>query len=122
MSDSEVKSKRWKVAFGLCIICNNESPLREVTSPQDEHSWKTLTEAAEVRNFEPLKKLACEEIPNVFSLVHYHRKCRSDFPHKETLERIQQHELSASDPNVEVLRRFVKPRTSECMTKFAFSV
>ena len=112
MSDSEVKSKRRKVVSGMCIICNNESLLNELTSPHVDHSWKTLTEAAVVRNFEPINKLTHEDIPNVFTKVQYHRKCRSDFTHRKSLARLQQHEFSATDQNVDASRRSYKPRTS----------
>ena len=40
------------------ILCGKGSPSHELTSPQDEHSWITLYEAAAVRQFEPAISLA----------------------------------------------------------------
>lgn len=45
-------------------------------------------------------------------MVHYHRKCPSDFTHRKITTRVQQHELSASDQEVKVSSKSSKPKTS----------
>lgn len=75
----------------LCIICASH------TNEKDDHlasiktlvSWKTLFEAAQIRNhtgiLEVAKQLQEEEIPN----IKYHRKCRSLFTLKRDLESLK---------------------------------
>ncbi len=82
MSEMEVAAKRLKAEVDTCIICSKQSPIAELTSPRDEHSWNTLYQAAEVRSFQPI--ISKHEIgdTSTFQHIHYHRACRSEFTHK----------------------------------------
>ena len=72
-----------------CII-HKESlsidPNELLTSPHSFESWKTLLDAAQIRDHSPIldivKSVTNKEIPAIF----YHRKCRSIFMMKRDLE------------------------------------
>ena len=71
-----------------CIIHTEtyEKDSGPLITPKDYNSWKTLLDAAQVRNYAPILEIAgrlCErEVPNIC----YHRQCRSRFTLKRDLE------------------------------------
>ena len=58
-------------------------------TPKDYDSWKTLLDAAQVRNHGPILEIAARlserEVPN----ISYHRQCRSRFTLKRDLENLK---------------------------------
>ena len=77
-----------RLRLGCIIHCSNDET-DKLTSPENVDSWKTLLNAAEIRNHGPLLEIAKglheDEIPN----IQYHRKCRSIFTMKKLLEKLQ---------------------------------
>ena len=70
---------------GDCIIhCSDATG--ELSSLQDPKSWKSLLNAAEIRDYKPVLALKGNDMPQ----IAYHRKCRSIFTMKKDLERIKQ--------------------------------
>ena len=80
-----------------CIIhCTDENG--ELTAPHDIQSWKSLLNAAEIRQYKPIldlvETLKEKEIPD----IRYHRKCRSIFTMKKDLDRICKAEGTTCNP------------------------
>ena len=74
----------------VCIIHHETSKEDDgIFGLKDYESWKTLLDAAKVRNYGPItdvaKDLGEEEVPR----IHYHRKCRSLFTMKRELETLK---------------------------------
>ncbi|XP_076121490.1 uncharacterized protein LOC143102032 [Alosa pseudoharengus] len=74
----------------VCIIHHETSKEGdEIFGLKDYESWKTLLDAAKVRNYAPItdvaKDLREEEVPR----IHYHRKCRSLFTMKRELKTLK---------------------------------
>lgn len=89
---SELNPKRRKLVQGTSIICDKQAVIDKLTSPQDYDSWCSLYNAADLRGFDPILKLG-KDPPNLESEsknILYHRKCRSDFTHKKSLNRIKE--------------------------------
>ena len=103
--ESEIKAKCQKVDTSKCIFCGKDSSLQELTSPQDEQSWKSLLEAAGVRNFEPIVSLGKSSASDTTPHVLYHRKCGSEFTHKKSLEKIARQQSCGSEENVSQVRQ-----------------
>lgn len=76
---------------GQCIIhcCDGDSD-SNLVSPQNLDSWKTLLRAAEIRKHLPLLNLAKDLREGEIPTVHYHRRCRSIFTLKKSLDSITQ--------------------------------
>ena len=80
-----------------CIIhCTDENG--ELTAPHDIQSWKSLLNAAEIRQYKPIldlvETLKEKEIPD----IRYHRKCRSIFTMKKDLDMICKAEGTTCNP------------------------
>ena len=85
--ESAEENKRQRVEE--CIIhCSDETG--DLVSLKDLESWKTLLNAAVIRNYEGIlsisKTLNEGEIPR----ISYHRKCRSIFTLKRDLKKLSQ--------------------------------
>ena len=78
-----------------CIICTKLSPASELTAPKDIESRTSLLEAATLQQFEAILNLAEDDYAE--NLV-YHRKCRSSFTHKKTLDRLKKKEVEQLTP------------------------
>ena len=76
-----------------CIICTKTSSSSELSKPKDAESRRTLLDAAKLQHFEAIVDLSEEEFED--KLV-YHRKCRSNFTHKKTLDRFRQQQVDQS--------------------------
>ena len=75
-----------------CIIhCEStaEDIHQNLISPRDYDSWRTLLEAAQIRQFKCLLELACTVDENIIPQVFYHRKCRCLFTMKKELESLK---------------------------------
>ena len=72
-----------------CLI---HSPLEHedatLVSLRDNDSWASLLRAAQIRNYLPLLDLANDVEENEIPEIIYHRKCRSIFTLKKTLDAI----------------------------------
>ena len=70
----------------------------ELTAQHDIQSWKSLLNAAEIRQYKPIldlvETLKGKEIPD----IRYHRKCRSIFTMKKDLDRICKAEGTTCNP------------------------
>ena len=91
-----------------CIIhCDEKST--DFVSPKTLSSWQTLLRAAQIRKYKPVlelaKDLSDEEIPD----IQYHRRCRSIFTMKNTLdamiERTNSDEVEKSDKKEDCKRQ-----------------
>jgi len=75
-----------------CII-HKESlsidPNEQLTSPQSFESWKTLINAAQVRDHSPILDIAKSVTDKEIPVIFYHRKCRSIFTMKRDLEALK---------------------------------
>lgn len=71
-----------------CIIHCSDEDTSTLVSPQDLDSWKTLLRAAEIRQHAPLLDIAKDLEEGQMPQVHYHRKCRSIFTMKKSLDSI----------------------------------
>lgn len=70
-----------------CIIhCSDDTD--KLVSPQIVDSWKTLLRAAQIRNHAPILDLARDTPEGEIPAICYHRKCRSIFTMKKTLDGI----------------------------------
>jgi hypothetical protein len=70
-----------------CKICGKLSFLDELVRLTGVPSWKTLYEAAKIRHFDPILKVA-DANPNFVPDILYHGYCRSDFTHKKALAKL----------------------------------
>ena len=74
-----------------CIIHCSDSK-ETLTKLQSHDSWKVLLKAAQIRKYQPIlelvENLSEDEVPNIL----YHRRCRSIFTLKSTLDQIQEQE------------------------------
>ncbi|CAM1306896.1 Uncharacterised protein g4482 [Pycnogonum litorale] len=106
MAGVEAKRVKLEPESGTCIICSKKSPLSELSKPAGNSSWKTLCDAAAVRNFYPIIKLVQEgavELPSIPIL--YHRACRSYFNHKKHLAILTNPARSSSVDTGDAVRR-----------------
>ena len=87
MDEAEVPAKKAKIDAQTCIVCSKDSSNNELTKPQDEQSWVTLQQAAKRRQFEPILNFVHDK-PTGIPDVYYHTKCRNEFIHKKSLERL----------------------------------
>ena len=89
--------------FGMelpsCIIHHESVRNYEegLTSPQDLSSWKTLLKAAEIRNHQPILNIAANTEEGKIPEIYYHRKCRSLFTMKKSLESISKQKQFTGD-------------------------
>ena len=64
-----------------CIIhCTDDSS--DLVNPKDVESWKTLLQAAQIRNYQEIVELSKSLSKGEVPLIYYHRKCRSIFTMK----------------------------------------
>ena len=102
-SDEEIKQPTKKVCSNCIIHCSDEASDSLVTLKSLD-SWQTLRRAAEIRQHGPVLSIAEPlkegEVPN----VQYHRKCRSIFTMKKTLDSILSKQ-DGSEPTEVSLRR-----------------
>ena len=68
-------------------------------------SWKTLYEAAKIRQFEPILKLACDHMTELSDIL-YHSSCTSDFTHKKALAKLGTY----SDKNEQMGQELRQPK------------
>lgn len=73
-----------------CIIHCTDDDSGHLTSPQDIDSWRSLLNAATIRNYKPVLDVAKTVDDGQIPSVMYHRKCRSAFTLKRELEKISQ--------------------------------
>lgn len=66
-----------------------------LVTPQDYQSWKTLFEAAKVRNYSPILDIAKELGEKDIPRIYYHRKCRSLFTMKRDLETLKRKSMES---------------------------
>lgn len=69
-------------------------------SPQSYDSWRTLLEAAKVRNFDPLLEVAKNVREGKVPAIFYHRRCRSMFTMKRGLESLQRRDEDPIEDDV----------------------
>ncbi len=118
---SQSEKKRPRLVFETCIICSATAPNTDLTSPRDEHSWKTLLRAAEIQDFVPITNYANDEsVPRVY----YHTACRNTFTLKKTLDNILAKGGDATSGCAEQRQsmRNPIPSTSRFMIRFVCSV
>jgi hypothetical protein len=78
-----------------CVIhCSNSS---DALVTLDSHaSWKTLLNAAQIRNHEKILEVSRSVEPGGYPYLQYHRRCRSLFTMKRDLEKIKGSSQSGS--------------------------
>jgi hypothetical protein len=87
---TEPKRKKKKVEQQAeCIICEQHSNVNELVQLRDTTAWNTLCDAAKIRQFEPILKVA-ESEPNSIPTIFYHSYCRSNFTHKRSLSKLKE--------------------------------
>lgn len=69
-----------------CIICGNDVPVCQLTTPRDLDSWLSLLHAAKIRNSGPI--LQYQHYVDVIPHVMYESKCRSEFYTQESADQI----------------------------------
>ena len=101
-----------------CIIhCSNS--VENLSKLDSLSSWKTLVNAARIRNFEPIMRILEEVEPDAIPGMWYHWKYRSIFTMKKTLEHVKNEKESCSSEctssQSEPLRRSVRSASSELL-------
>ena len=89
---------------GCMIHCSDDTT--PIVSIKDEASWKTLLEAAKVRDYQHL--LGIED----FQKVQYHRKCRQVFTMKRDLEKITKNKNEKNVPKPLPRKQHERNKTS----------
>ena len=79
-------------------------------------AWKTLYEAAKVRHFEPIMKLASDDMNKVPDIL-YHSSCRSDFTHKKSLAKLTDPNHATDEQKDEQPRQSKRQRTSDTSSR-----
>ena len=111
MSDSDewtTSEKKCENASQCIIHCCDAK--EKLTSLQSLESWKVLVDAARIQNHHAVLHLAetvgKDEYPN----TRYHRRCRSIFTHKKSLDQIEHRKAVAESSETEVthVRRSVR--------------
>ena len=102
-----------------CIIhcCDDDSDA--LVSPQDLDSWNTLLRAAEIRQHDPVLEAAKGLEEGGIPHIHYHRKCRSLFTMKKSLDSILAKGVEIESASVDPRRRASRdaPSTSRVYDK-----
>ncbi|CAH3148276.1 unnamed protein product, partial [Porites evermanni] len=89
---SAEENKRQRVEE--CIIhCSDETG--DLVSLKDLESWKTLLNAAVIRNHEGILSIAKTLMEGEIPQISYHRKCRSIFTLKRDLKKLSQSDTSS---------------------------
>ena len=83
-SDTGFRFKRPKLS--CAIHCSDDRG--SLVAPVSIESWRTILRAAEIRTYTPILELASECPDDSFPPILYHRKCRSLFTMKKTLDGI----------------------------------
>ena len=87
MTDPDSNPKRPRVSVDCIIHCTNDN--EKLVSPQSVESWNTLVRAARIRKNSPILQLAEETAEGDIPEVYYHRRCRSSFTLKKSLDSLQ---------------------------------
>ena len=86
------KTKERSSSSGKSCIIHCSDSKETLTKLQSHDSWKVLLKAAQIRKHQPIldmvENLSEDEVPNIL----YHRRCRSIFTLKSTLDQIQEQE------------------------------
>ena len=98
---------------GCIIHCSDGDTDSNLVSPQNLNSWKTLLRAAEIRQHLPILDLAKDLCEGEIPPVQYHRRCRSIFTLKKSLDSITQNKASAPEATEESLRRVSRAAPSK---------
>lgn len=85
--DSPKPNKIPKIYKEICVLCGKSTPVENLTHPKTLESWKVLLNAAQIRNFQPILQIGAEgqDIPK----IKYESKCRNEFTHKKSLEKLK---------------------------------
>ena len=101
-----------------CIIYSSNS-VENLNKLDSLPSWKTLINAACIRNFEPILRILEEVESDTVPDIWYHRKCWSIFTMKKTLQHIKNKKESGSSEctrsQSEPVRRSVRSPCSELL-------
>ena len=87
MTDPDSNPKRPRASVDCIIHCTNDN--EKLVSPQSVESWNTLVRAARIRKHSPILQLAEETAEGDIPQVYYHRRCRSSFTMKKSLDSLQ---------------------------------
>ena len=87
MTDPDSNPKRPRESVDCIIHCTNDN--EKLVSPQSVESWNTLVRAARIRKHSPILQLAEETAEGDIPEVYYHRRCRSSFTLKKSLDSLQ---------------------------------
>lgn len=99
-----------------CILCGKLALPDELVRLTVASAWKTLYEAARVRHFEPIMKLASDKMNKVPDIL-YHSSCRSDFTHKKTLAKLTDPNPATDEQKDEQPRHSKRQRTSDTSSR-----
>ncbi|KAG0713835.1 hypothetical protein GWK47_015305 [Chionoecetes opilio] len=102
-----------------CIIHCSDDDSDALVSPQDLDSWNTLLRAAEIRQHDPVLEAAKGLEEGGIPHIHYHRKCRSLFTMKKSLDSILAKGVKIESASVDPRRRASRdaPSTSRVYAK-----
>ena len=73
-----------------CVIQYNSVSETKLVKLSSEASWKTLLQAAERRNFQPILDISSTVTDGEYPPLKYHKTCRSMFTLKRDLVRCEQ--------------------------------
>jgi hypothetical protein len=73
---------------GFHLSTSTEDVHTNLISPRDIASWRTIVEAAKIRQCSDVLNIAASVGENVVPLFFYHANCRSTFIHNKNLDRI----------------------------------
>ncbi|KAG0715097.1 hypothetical protein GWK47_012734 [Chionoecetes opilio] len=109
-------SARKRARIDCIIHCSDSDAL---VSPQDLDSWNTLLRAAEIRQHDPVLEAAKGLEEGGIPHIHYHRKCRSLFTMKKSLDSILAKGVKIESASVDPRRRASRdaPSTSRVYAK-----
>ncbi len=108
LSDGMMQPSARKRARIDCIIHCSDDDSDALVSTQDLDSWNTLLRAAEIRQHDPVLEAAKGLEEGGIPHIHYHRKCRSLFTMKKSLDSILAKGVKIESASVDPRRRFIR--------------
>ena len=80
-----------------CIVHYKSSKDEHLVTLQNYESWKTMLEAAKLRNFKPILDIANKLSEKETPTIYYHRNCRSLFTMKRNLDTLKRKSQQADE-------------------------
>ena len=98
-----------------CIVHYKSSKDEHLVTLQSYESWKTMLEAAKLRNFKPILDIANKLSEKETPTIYYHRNCQSLFTMKRDLDALKRKSQQADEASEDrcISKRPSRRSTSE---------